>query len=131
MHPGPLLQPRFLRNTLHGELPPNMLQAIGCLADDALTFTGWARGTESTPAHPISIKDVFAGYHEPSLQWALSYIERPDNLAPIATSIREGTAAAVTDESFKLQQGIHAFTLVDLASGVQLTGANPCPKTQN
>jgi hypothetical protein len=33
----------------------------------------------------------------------------------------------VTDGSFKLHRGTSAFTLVDLASGTQLTGANHVP----
>jgi hypothetical protein len=61
------------------------------------------------------------------MQWALNYIERPNDLLPIADSIREGTPAAVTDGSFKLQCGTSAFTLLDLASGIQLTGANHVP----
>jgi hypothetical protein len=72
------------------------------------------------------LDDAIASY-KPSLQWALTYIERRDDLIPIADSIREGTAAAVTDGSFKLQHGTSAFTQLNLDSGIQLTGANHVP----
>jgi hypothetical protein len=65
------------------------------------------------------------------LQWALPYIECPDDLLPIASGIRAGTTIAVTDGSFKLHRGTSAFTLVDLASGTQLTGANHVPGLPN
>jgi hypothetical protein len=51
----------------------------------------------------------------------------PDNLTPIADSIWDGTAAAVMDGSFKLRRGTSAFTLLNLASGIQLAGANRVP----
>jgi hypothetical protein len=71
--------------------------------------------------------DDFIAAYDPSLQWALNYVEMPDNLTSIADSIRDGTAAAVTDGLFKLQRGTSAFTLLDLASGIQLTRANHVP----
>jgi hypothetical protein len=46
------------------------------------------------------------------------------NLIPIADRIREGTAAAVIDVSFKPQCGTSAFNLLDLALGIQLMGTN-------
>jgi hypothetical protein len=79
-----------------------------------------------TASPPVSINDAIAAYNS-SLQRALTDMERRDDLMPIATSIRDGTTAAVTDRSFELQQGRSAFTLVDLTSGVQLTGANHTP----
>jgi hypothetical protein len=126
-HPGLQLQPTYIKHSLHDDRPPNTLQAIGWFKDNLLTFTGRARGPDATLAPPSSIDDTIASY-DPSLQWALNYtIERPDDLTPIVASIRDGTAAAVTDGSFKLQRGTAAFTLVDLASGVQFTGANHVP----
>jgi hypothetical protein len=116
-HQGLQLQPRFIRHTLHAYLPPNSLQAIGWLTADILTFTGRARGTAQPTVRHTSLDDVTAAY-DPSLQWALNYVQMPDNLTPIADSIRDGTAAAVTDGSFKLQRGTSAFILLDLASGI-------------
>jgi hypothetical protein len=121
---GLQLQQSFIRNTLHATLPHNVFQAIGWLTADTLTFMGQARGTATATVTPTLFDDVIASY-EHSLQWALlNYIKRPDNLTPIANSIHEGTASAVTDGSFKLQCGTSAFTLLDLASGIQLMGAN-------
>jgi hypothetical protein len=68
---------------------------------------------------PTSI--INASY-DTSLQWALTYIECLEDLLPIASSIHEAMAIAVTGGSFKLQRGTLAFTLMDLASGTQLTG---------
>ena len=123
---GPLLRPLFTPNLLSETLPPNTLQAIGWISDGSLTFTGRARQQNTNRPIPTSIDDAIASY-DTSLQWALPYIECPDALLPIASGIRDGTAIAVTDGSFKLQRGTSAFTLVDLASGTQLTGANHVP----
>ena len=120
------LQSNCTKYTLHDELLPHTLQAIGWSKDNILTFTGRARGLEPPPAPPTSIDDANASY-KLSLQWALAYIEQPDDLTSIVASILEGTAAAVTDGSFNLQGGTAAFTLVNLTSGVQLTGANHVP----
>jgi hypothetical protein len=55
------------------------------------------------------------------------YIKCPKDLLPIASGISKGMAIAVTGRSFKVQRGISAFTLVDLALSTQLTGANHIP----
>jgi hypothetical protein len=107
-------------------LPPNTLQAIRWISDGSLTFTGRARQQDTTRPVPTSIDDASAAY-DSSLQWALPYIECPENLLPIASGIRKGTTIAVTNRSFKLHRGTSAFTLVYLASGTQLTGANHVP----
>jgi hypothetical protein len=75
---------------------------------------------------PTSTGDAIASY-DTSLQWALPYMECPEDLLPIPSGIREVMAIAVTDGYFKLQRGTSAFTLVDLASGTQLTGAYHVP----
>jgi hypothetical protein len=127
---GLQLQSNYTKYTLHDELPPHTLQAIGWSKDDILTFTGRARGLKPPLATPTSINDAIASY-KPSLQWALAYIKQPDDLTSplqVHSTVLQLQSQTAPSNFKKRHGGIHARQ-PRLRSPTD--GSSPCPRSTN
>jgi hypothetical protein len=65
-----------------------------------------------------------------SLSWAIKEYALPPDLRPIIASLRDGSACAVSDGSFKDKFGTAAFTILD-AHECSILGLNVIPGHPN
>jgi hypothetical protein len=126
-NPAGLHQPRTY--TYQGTVahpPPDLRKAVAWVDDEGLQYHG------SSPLivlPPTVCNTLHQAIHQlaPEWKWALEKMEWTIDPATLAQHIRNGTAKAIADGSYKEQKGTAAFAIVTADGSTGIYGMNRTP----
>jgi hypothetical protein len=107
--------PRYIysHTTVSGPPDGQRTKVLQITGDRALWATGWSHcNIDTTPAHSTCLTHRLQST-TPNCQWALERLMMRDNGLAVTSAIRDRTAVAVSDGSFKDQHGTAALVLCD------------------